>query len=101
MANPMDDPYADGAPSPNQAEPDGDEAKGDNSPTELLSKSFFQGKDLQVGGICEIKIAAIHNNQVSVSYVPHGEEESEEEPQPEPSMPVPTQADQGGLENYG
>ncbi len=100
MATAMDDPYADGAPA--QSEPEGQtEAKGDNSPSELLSKSFFQGKDLQVGGICEIKIAAIHNNQVSVQYVPHGEEESEEETQPEPSMPVPSQADQGGLENYG
>lgn len=81
------DPYADGgSPSePQGAQPESKDQE-DDSQTELLSKSFFQGKDLQIGSRCEVEIVQIMDDQVAVKYVPHDEEKEDKaaEPQAQP-----------------
>jgi hypothetical protein len=39
--------------------------------TALLPKSLFQGKSLEPGSKCEIKIESVMGDEVEVSYVPH------------------------------
>lgn len=88
-----DDPYADGAAAP-QGEPPKDQKSQDEDPTELLSKSFFQGKDLEVGSRCEVEITQIMDDQVSVKYVPHEESKTEER-----SESMPPSAGMGASES--
>lgn len=39
--------------------------------TALLPRSWFQGKDLEIGSKCELKIEGLYDDEVEVSYVPH------------------------------
>lgn len=74
-------PYNDEPQSQSQQEPEAKEDQ-DTGSEELLSKAFFQGKDLEVGARCEVEITGIHEGEVSVKYVPHDEEKTEEQPEP-------------------
>jgi hypothetical protein len=53
--------------------PTGDEAE----KTALLPTDFFQGKDLQPGSTCKVRISRVLDGQVEVTYVPHGDDELE------------------------
>jgi hypothetical protein len=44
----------------------------------ILPISFFQGKDLEVGGTCTVKVESIGDDQVQVSYVSESGETGEE-----------------------
>lgn len=48
---------------------EGDE--GEENETSLLPKSFFRGKDLEIGKTCKVKIEGIYEDEVEISYVPH------------------------------
>jgi hypothetical protein len=50
------------------------EAKSDVK-TALLPVAFFQGKELEPGTVCKIKIESVEDDQAQVSYVPHEERE--------------------------
>lgn len=57
------------------------ETKDDSgSNTALLPKEFFSGKELEVGGRCEIEIVRVMDDQVLAKYLPHTEDESEVDP---------------------
>lgn len=47
------------------------EATEDESEQALLPKSFFGGKDLEVGKKCEVRVEGIYDEEIAVSYVPH------------------------------
>jgi hypothetical protein len=47
------------------------DASEDESEQALLPKSFFAGKDLEIGSKCEVKIEGIYEDEIAVSYVPH------------------------------
>jgi len=55
-----------------------EEAAEDESEQALLPRSFYTGKDLEVGSTCKIKVEGIYDDEVSVSYVKHEKEESSE-----------------------
>lgn len=46
--------------------------------TAVLPKSFFQGKDLEIGKTCEIKVEGIFEDEIEVSYVRHKKEDKSE-----------------------
>lgn len=52
----------------------------------LLPIAFFQGKELEPGGICSVRIEDVQEDQVLVSYVPHQEEEASEKYAPDDMM---------------
>lgn len=57
-----------------------EESEGDAGPeTALLPKSLFQGKELEPGSTCKIKIESIMGDEVEVSYVKHEEKEEKKE----------------------
>lgn len=67
------------------------------SATALVPKEFFEGKDLKPGDRCEVEIAAIHDEEVSLKYVgDHEEEERSEETEPEKGTPPPAEGPPGG-----
>lgn len=39
--------------------------------TALLPRSWFQGKEIEVGKKCELKVEDIFDDEIEVSYVPH------------------------------
>jgi len=45
--------------------------------TALLPTDFFQGKELEPGSECKVRIERVLDGQVEVTYVPHGTEEPE------------------------
>jgi hypothetical protein len=45
------------------------EATEEEQETALLPRSFFQGKDIEVGKKCEIKVEGIFDDEIEVSYV--------------------------------
>ncbi len=47
--------------------------------TALLPTDFFQGKELEPGSTCEVRISRVLDGQVEVTYVPHSEPEVGEE----------------------
>lgn len=47
--------------------------------TALLPRSMFQGKTLEPGTECKIKIESVMGDEVEVSYVPHKEKEEKKE----------------------
>jgi hypothetical protein len=47
------------------------EATEEEQETALLPRSFFQGKDLEVGSKCKIKVEGIFDDEIEVSYVRH------------------------------
>lgn len=57
-----------------------DEAAEDESEQALLPKSFFAGKNLEVGSECKIKVEGIYEDEISVSYVKHEKDSEESEP---------------------
>lgn len=71
------------------------------SATALVPKEFFEGKELKPGDRCEVEIAAIHDEEVSLKYVGHDQEEEREEPDsenaPEPPPGGPPGAPGGGM----
>lgn len=58
--------------------------------TSLLPIAFFQGKELEPGTECKVRIESVEDDQVQVSYVPHTEEESEEAVAEMPESPPET-----------
>ena len=77
-----EDLYADAgpvAPPSETAEPpvpdaESAEAEGEGR-TAILPKDVFMGKPLEPGTRCEIEIVKVHDGEVEVKYIPHGEEE--------------------------
>jgi hypothetical protein len=65
----MDEGAAPEAPEPTDKE---------GARTALLPIDFFQGKTLEPGSTCSVKVEKVMEDQVSVSYVPHAQEEAEE-----------------------
>lgn len=47
------------------------EAAEDETETALLPRSFFQGKNIEVGKKCEIRVEGIFDDEIEVSYVKH------------------------------
>lgn len=47
------------------------------SKTALLPKEFFGSKELEVGKECTVKIEKVFEDEVQVSYVPHGKSEDD------------------------
>jgi hypothetical protein len=56
------------------------EASEEESEQSLLPKSFFNGKDLEIGTKCEVKIEGIYDDEVAVSYVPHKKDGDKDKP---------------------
>lgn len=46
------------------------DATEEESEQALLPKSFFAGKDLEIGSKCEVRVEGIYDDEVAVSYVP-------------------------------
>lgn len=44
--------------------------------TALLPRSFFQGKDIEIGKTCEVKVEGVFEDEIEVSYVRHKKDES-------------------------
>jgi hypothetical protein len=66
-----------------QKEPDGSMEESDENTT-LVPKSFFGGKDLEVGKKCEVEVVALYEDEVEVKYVKHKDkEEKPDEPERE------------------
>jgi hypothetical protein len=59
------------------------ESKPDQAKTALLPISFFQGKELTPGHVCEVRVEQVMDDQVSVSYVGSEAGEAEESYTPE------------------
>lgn len=83
----MPDLY-DNAPSrpPEAAAAQADTSGEEDQEAGVLPRSFFMGKDLKPGAICEVKIERVMDNDVQVRYVPHGKDE-EESPAEDSSAP--------------
>lgn len=60
-----------------EAAPEDEPAESKGTKTTLIPIDFFEGKELEPGTTCEVKIAKVHDDQVEVEYVPHSAEESE------------------------
>ena len=74
----MEDDYmSDGTEGSEAPEESREPAEG-RSKTALLPIDFFQGKPLEPGTTCSVKVEEVYEDQVSVSYVPHEAEESAE-----------------------
>jgi hypothetical protein len=81
----MPDDYMADAESPAEDQSEGGEST--ETQTALLSKDFFGSKPLEIGTECKVKIEKIYDDEVQVSYVPHGNDEAEPE---EAAMPEET-----------
>lgn len=57
-----------------EAAPEAEPAEPKGTKTTLIPIDFFEGKNLEPGTTCEVKIAKVHDDQVEVEYVPHAEE---------------------------
>lgn len=55
------------------------EDKSSESGTGLVSKAFFGDKELKPGTTCRVKVEKVYDDQVSISYIPHGESDSDED----------------------
>lgn len=63
-----DDDLYDVDPRATPEKSEGEEAKAE---TALLPKSFFQGKELEIGSRCEVEIERVLDEEVEVRYVEH------------------------------
>ena len=45
--------------------------------TALLPKSFFQGKELEVGKKCEVEIVSLYDDEAEVKYVEHKKDDKD------------------------
>lgn len=72
-------------PDDEKPEMSAEEAAEDESEQALLPRSFFTGKDLEVGSTCKVKVEGIYDDEVSVSYVKH-EKDGEKEKSDDESM---------------
>lgn len=73
---PDNDLYDDGeeaTPAPRKSDKDAPET------TALLPKSFFQGKDLDIGKQCKVEIVRLLDSEVEVRYVRHEDKDKEED----------------------
>jgi hypothetical protein len=80
-------------PAPDDADDMGmqvDNPTGD-TPTALLPIAFFEGKELEPGSTCTVKISRVLDDQVEVTYVPHTEPEVGEE-----AVSTPADAEMAG-----
>ena len=68
-----DDYYGEPGPAPEAAPEEAPEETPEDTgtATALLPKEFFQGKDLEVGTECKVRITQVMDDQVAVEYVPH------------------------------
>lgn len=64
------------APEAEAAAPEQEQDQG-SPKTAILPRDFFQGGEPQPGDTCEVKIEAVHDSQIEVSY--HSSETSKEE----------------------
>ncbi len=79
MAENTDDLYSDGGEvAVEETEEVTEETSESSGEPALLPRSFFQGKDLEVGKTCEVRIEKLTQDSALVSYVPHKEEADEE-----------------------
>lgn len=88
MAENSDDLYSDGgdtavaeetkSETTEETESDAPAKSSESGSPGLLSKGFFQGKDLKPGTICKIKIEKLTDGQALVSYVPHESKDDDE-----------------------
>ncbi len=74
---------SDGSAEPKEEESTPEDESGDE--TALLPVGFFSGKELEVGGKCQVEIVHIYGDEVEVKYVKHDKTE-EPKPDSEPSM---------------
>jgi len=93
MAYESDDNYSDAAPQ--GGEQPANEGEGDESeyPRAVLPKSIMMGKDFKPGDEIVLKIDAIHDDEIEVSYAPAKESEQPKEPED-----APAEAPQGDAE---
>lgn len=56
---------------------DAAETSGSTPKTALIPIDFFEGKDLEPGATCEVRITKVHSDQAEVEYVPHSDEDAE------------------------
>lgn len=76
----------DGAPDAAAPEtPAQQDDQGDSTKTAILPMAFFQGKEPQPGDTCEVKVEAVHDGSVEVSYQ-SSETSDQEQAEPEPDM---------------
>jgi len=54
----------------------------EDSPTALLPKEFFAGKDLKPGTRCEIEVVSVQDDSVQVKYLGHAKGESKQAEMP-------------------
>jgi hypothetical protein len=87
-----DSNYSDAAPP--ATEPSGQEEKSDESPRGLLPKSILMGKDFKPGEEIVLKIEAIHDDEVEVSYAT-GEEGKGGDEGGSQEAPAPQSSDSG------
>lgn len=71
--------------------PEGASEEKESTKTALLPIAFFQGKELEPGSTCEVRVEAVEDDQVQVSYVAHEAESEEEEAEAE--LPPESQAE--------
>lgn len=81
------------APAPGTEDDDADDSgmvmdnpSGEES-TALLPTDFFQGKELTPGAECKVRIRRVLQDQVEVTYVPHGDAEPDIGDEQEASEP--------------
>lgn len=61
-----------------EAAPEAEPAESKGTKTTLIPIDFFEGKELEPGTTCEVRITKVHDDQAEVEYVPHTEEEAPE-----------------------
>lgn len=83
--NPNDEMFSDGPTPPKDGMEEGDKGE----VTGILPKDILGGKDFPVGSEVVLKIVAIHDQDIEVSYAPEegkGEKEGYDEPHKEEPM---------------
>jgi len=86
-----DEPEA--APGGNEQPPRQEDTK---PSTGLLPKEFFGGKEVKPGDECMGRVAAVHEDEVSVEYLGDEEDKEKEEPEKDDEQPEPEAAPAGG-----
>lgn len=76
MADDSEDYYQSGGSSKSSESENSEDA---GPETALLPKSFFQGKDLEVGKKCEVEIVSKFDDEVEVKYVEHKKDKDDDD----------------------
>lgn len=62
------------------------DATEDESEQALVPKSFFAGKDLEIGSKCEVRVEGIYDDEVAISYVAHKKDKGDKDKSEDDSM---------------